>query len=396
MKLTDYFWLKRANRYTNYKNSNDRLPVVYGDLTDGTSGNWILPCIDTVNHVYAFAGHEVLSVAAGNAISIYAEDTLVNPANYTFDESNNYESEGLIATVIFTADQANAKISARGKGKAAAGVLIENIIDIIDDLLTVECDFSPTLYDATSKARASQLFTGQAYKAAGVIDKDINLWTLLQQMMGSFLGSIYLNADKLLTYYIDDGTLSMFGEAAIIPKSDIRVVSATQKTSNLVNQCPASYGYNYAAGEFRHHVNDSAYADAISQGIYGVQEPTSPYQLYWCRDTTSVHAIQTILVAKLKNPLWEVEIEDLSLKRANVDVMDLVAATIDCVYDTQGREYLNQWFRVVSCKPDYPKNKVNLRLQDTRFFRMVAYLADGSHLADGSIRAGGDRDVTAY
>ena len=396
MKLTDYLYLKRANRYTSHKNSNDRLPVVYGDLTDGTSGNWTLPCIDTVNHVYAFAGHEVLSVADGNAISIYADDALVNPANYVFDESNDYESEGLISTVTFTVDQANAKITARGKGKVSAGVLIENIIDIIDDLLTVECDFSPTLYDATSKARASQLFTGQAYKAAGVIDKDINLWTLLQQMMGSFLGSIYLNADKLLAFYIDDGTLSMFGEAAIIPKSDIHVVSATQKSSNLVNQCPSSYGYNYAAGEFRHHVNDSAYADAVAQNIFGVQEPTSPYQLYWCRDTTSVNAIQTILVAKLKDPLWEVEIEDLSLKRAHVDVMDLVAATIDSIYDAQGQEYLNQWFRVVSCKPDFPKNKVNLRLQDTRFYRMVAYLADGSHLADGSIRAGGDRDVTVY
>lgn len=396
MKLTDYFWLNRASRYTNYSDSNDRLPVVYGDLTDGSSGNWRLPCIDTVNHVYAFAGHDVLSVGAGNVIKIYADGVLINPAGYTFDDSNNYESEGIIATVTFPADQANAEITASGKGKAASGTLIENIVDIVNDLLTIECDFTATLYEDTSKARASQLFTKQAYKAAGVINEDIELWTLLQQMMGCFLGSIYLNADGKLAFEIDDGTLFMYGEAGIIPKSDIRVISASQKTNNLVNQCPCTFGYNYATEEFRHYANDSAYADVISQNIYGVQEPASPYQLYWCRDLASVQAIQTILVARLKDPLWEVDIDDLSLKRAHIDVMDLITATIDCIYDAQGHEYQNQLFRVISCKPEFSKNMVKLRLQDTRSYRMVAYFADGSHLADGSIRAGGDRDSADY
>ncbi|HPZ00287.1 MAG TPA: hypothetical protein PLS28_02330 [Clostridiales bacterium] len=118
MTLNDTYYLSRSGRYNNPLNTNDRLPIVYGDLTDGTSGNWILPCIDTVNHVYCYADHEVLSVADGNSVSIYKDGVLVDPGDYVFDESDNYEFEGTIAKITFSTDQGNAVISARGKGKA--------------------------------------------------------------------------------------------------------------------------------------------------------------------------------------------------------------------------------------------------------------------------------------
>jgi len=120
--LDDTFYLDRASRYSSPLNSNDRLPIPYGDLTDGSTGVWTLPCIDTANFVYCFGDCEVLTVAGGNSISIYADGVLVNPADYTFDESNNYEAKGLISTITFTSDQANKVISARGKGKVLTEV----------------------------------------------------------------------------------------------------------------------------------------------------------------------------------------------------------------------------------------------------------------------------------
>lgn len=207
MNLKDTFYLKRAGRYTNGGNSNDCLPIVYGDLTDGAAGIWKLPCVDTVNCVYCYAAHSVLSVADGNSICIYADGVLVDPANYTFDESDAYEGGISIATITFTTSQNNAEITAKGKGKSAAGELIENVIDIIDDFLTVENTFTSDLYEATHKARASHVFIQQGYKAAGVIQKDIQIWELLGMMMGAFLGSAYLDGGGKLVLEIETGVL---------------------------------------------------------------------------------------------------------------------------------------------------------------------------------------------
>jgi len=205
MKLTDTLYLARAGRYSSPKNTNDRLPIVYGDLTDGNEGIWPLPCIDTTNFVYCYAAHAVLSVANGNSISIYADGVLVDPANYTFNQSNNYESQGIIATVTFTSDQESKTISARGKGKDSGGILLDNIIDILEDFLRIECGFDLSIFEATAKSTARAKCEGQIYKAAGVINGDIEVWQQIIQMMGSFLGSAWLNGQGQLVLHIDDG-----------------------------------------------------------------------------------------------------------------------------------------------------------------------------------------------
>ena len=308
MIFSDTYLLPRAGSYANPLNSNDRLPLVYGDLTDGDSGNWQLPCIDTVNHVYAFAASAVLSVANGNSVSIYADDALVAPANYTFSESNNYESKGNIASITITSDQGNAVITARGKGKDDAGSLMENIVDIGDDFLTVENVFSSSDFEGTAKARAKALFSSQGYVAAGVIDQDVKYWDLLQKMMGSFLGSVYFNAENKLVLEIDDG-ITVQNPAAIISKADIRLTGAVQRMASLVNECPAEYAYNYQASRLRSHDDGSSSADSQSRGIYGVRPPDAPYQFFWCRDLTSVRIMQGIITGRYGGPVWEVRFE---------------------------------------------------------------------------------------
>jgi hypothetical protein len=390
------FYLNRASRYSAPLNGNDRLPLVYGDLTDGTNGIWKLPCIDTANFVYCFAGHAVLTVAGGNSINIYANGVLVNPANYTFNASNNYESEGNIATITFTSDQGNAVVTARGKGKVLTGTtLMENIVDIVNDFLTVENDFTSALYEANYKARASQIFTAQAYKAAGVVDQDCIIWDAIVEMMASFLGSVYLDGDGDLVLDIDDGNISQYG-ATIIRKSDASLVDAKIRLANIVNQCPAHYAYSYAAGEFKSETNDTAHADIASQGIYGVREPNTPYQFYWCRDLTSVQTIQDIIVAKLKDPIYEIEIECNTLKQIHVDQGDVLIYGPDSLYDADGLHLLNNYWRAISVAPDFSGSKIKFRALQTAFFLTIAYLADGSHLADGSVKAGGNRDMTVY
>lgn len=394
--LTDTYYLNRASRYSAPMNSNDCLPLVYGDHTDGTEGIWTLPCINTSIYVYCYAGHAVLTVAGGNSINIYADGVLVNPADYTFSVSNNYESKGIIATITFTGDQANKAITARGKGKVLTGTtLMDNIIDIVNDFLTFENDFTSSLFEASYKARASQIFTSQGYKAAGVIIQDGVIWDIITEMMASFLGSAYVNGNGELALEIDNGTLLQYGET-VIRKSDASLIDAKLKLTNIINQCPANYAYNYVFGEFKKETNDTAHADIASQGVHGVRKPDTPYQFYWCRDLTSVQKIQDIIISKLKNPIYEIEIECISLKHIHLDQGDVFIHSIDSLYDSDGLQLLNNYWRTISVRPDFSKAKINFRALQTAYYMTVAYLADGTHLADGSIMAGGNRDMTIY
>jgi hypothetical protein len=401
MTLNDTYYLKRTGRYANPLNSNDRLPEVYGDLTDGSSGNWIAPCIDTVNYVYCYAAHEVLSAANGNTIIVY-KDGVVVPSGYTFSHSNNYESEGVISTITFTTDQASSVISVQGKGKpttSGGSTLMTNIVDIAADFLTVSCGFTSSLFNSTKQAKARQVFTAAAYKAAGVIHQDINIWTLQQQKMSSFLGIVYLDAMKTLCFEIDDGTINENDKAAIFRKANTHMASAEQSLDNIINQCPCSYGYDYVQdNDFKHHTDDMAHVDAQSQSDYGVRTPSEPYKFYWCRDLTNVQAVQDIIVSKFKNPLWDpVVFEEYPAENVHVDIGDLIIASMERLYDRNGESYKNHLWKVLSVSPDDPAGKIRYTVQDTgRYLYGTQAIADGTYTADGTISAGSARDMTDY
>jgi len=398
--LTDTCYLKRAGRYAKPLNTNDRLPIVYGDLTDGTLGLWECPCIDTDNYVYCFAGHEVLSVANGNSITVYENDLELDPAMYSFDEANDYEGQGTIAIINFTTPKTGSIITVRGMGKPTAtggATLMDNIVDIVDDFLTVENDFAPSIYEATAKARAAQVFTAQSYAAAGVINEDAEIWEIVTEMMASFLGGAYLNGDGELVLEIDDNTIPyQYGQAGIIPRGEAELLSAAQRLGNIINRCPCNYRYSWRVGEFKAQTDDSAHASAISQGVYGAREPGTPYQFYWCRDLTSVQTIQDIIVAKLKDPVYEIEIEDQTLCRVGNDIGDIIIHSADMLYDSAENPLYNHYWKIIGVDRDFNTGKVAFRALQTAYYLTVAYLADGTHLADGSIHAGSDRDAAIY
>ena len=398
--LTDTCYLKRAGRYAKPLNTNDRLPIVYGDLTDGTLGLWECPCIDTDNYVYCFAGHEVLSVANGNSITVYENDLELDPSLYSFDEANDYEGQGTIAIINFTTPKTGSIITVRGMGKPTAtggATLMDKIVDIVNDFLTVENDFTSSIYEATAKARAAQVFTAQSYAAAGVINEDAEIWEIVTEMMASFLGGAYLDGDGELVLEIDDNTIPyQYGQAGVIPRGEAELLSAAQRLGNIINRCPCNYRYSWRVGEFKAQTDDSAHASAISQGVYGAREPGTPYQFYWCRDLTSVQTIQDIIVAKLKDPVYEIEIEDQTLCRVGNDIGDIIIHSADMLYDSAENPLYNHYWKIIGVDRDFNTGKVAFRALQTAYYLTVAYLADGTHLADGSIHAGSDRDAAIY
>jgi len=369
--------------------------MVYGDVTDGDTGNWQAYCIDTVNFVYAFAGHAVLSVANGNTVKVYQDDVLV-ASGYTFDESNDYESQGIIATITFTTDQGNATITVSGCGIASGSVLLENGIDLINDLLITRAGFSSAIFDATAKATARSIFDSQGYFAAGVITQDVKIWDLIQQMLGSFLGSAWISGAGTLIIRIDDGTLRHVA-AEPIPPAEVEGVTAELSIDDLINACPCSYGYDYVKNEYRHHTDDTDAADIASQEIYGVRKPAEPKQFPWCRNLNSVAAVQAIVVAKLSQPTWRLEFTDRTMKRLHLDTGDAAILSLPMLYDRlTGQTQLNQYYLLHSQKPDFSKGKIAFAAIDTGVFMTIGWKGDGTVLGDGSRKGGMDRDTTRY
>jgi len=276
---------------------------------------------------------------------------------------------GAIATVTFASDQGNAVITARGKGKVLSGTtLMENIVDIVEDLLTVQNAFAASLFEATRKARAAQLFTAAGYAAAGVIRDDASLWDAVERMMGSFLGSAYLDGEGLLCLDIDVGSVDRNPAAAILRHAETEWKDAVQRLENVINRCPASYGFDYSTDDFMHYSDGTASQDAASQTIYGLREPIAPLQCHWCRDATSVAALQAIVVAKFANPIYEVGVDDMTLKRLHVDINDIVAWSARRLYDDLGVEMRNQLWRVLAVMPDFGKARIGFRLQQTPYY----------------------------
>lgn len=617
--LNRVHYLERSDQFDNPLNTGDRLPIVYGDLTDGSRGNWVLPCIDTENRVYCYAAHAVQSTTNGNVVSVYVGDdldagsfndsnatyggfatvefsfngdklnaqcatfdvmtkgdsgdgetTLVtfdgqscwrmdgggdNPASYawvyttvsqyygylpsgkatieaklwhatlgaqasldyfsfytylikentagegcyfevefasdgmyiydTGVSSDSYQAntlvsiatwqtwtfyidfsdptnstcdialngsivqrsqpcttDGLISGGVagntfvaqygvntkntttyvdyfkidegFRLDKGNTIVSARGKGKSSGATLTENVVEIMDDYLSNEVGWSGS-FESTEKAIAESLFDGESYKSAGVITSDRNIWEVIQEMAGSFLGNVFLNGSGELILKLDIGS-RQYAVADIAPKGEINLVTSEQRLISIINQFPANYAYNYAYNEYNKYDTGSTTLDAISQDVYDVRKPSDTYALNWVRDATTAQSLQSLIVSRLKDPIWIISCKDFTPKRLHVDIGDNLALTFDNLYSPVfGEQLINQIFKIVGVQPSFDAGIVNFTVLDTGFWLTWPETANGSYghskdytgpgysplgsgtlIADGSIRAGSNRDTTTY
>jgi hypothetical protein len=133
-----------------------------------------------------------------------------------------------------------------------------------------------------------------------------------------------------------------------------------------------------------------------SVGIFGTQEPATPFRHYWTRDLASVNTIQSIITGRFARPVWEATITDYSFKRTGVDVGDIVAATAKGLYDSNGFEFINHIWKVLSVSPDYRRNKITYRGLSMGCPLTLSYYANGSINTESSALAGGAYDQTLY
>jgi hypothetical protein len=361
--LLDAYVLPKSGRYMNPQNTGDVLPSVYGDTSQNSSqGVSVCPCIDTVYHVHCLACHAFPATAT---ITLYADNEIIT-SGYTITYSTNYESQGIIAIATFTTAQTKDITMTTTVGK---GSLI-NPIDIIVDILDTAGDI--TIRDSTSWAKARSDADVLGYVAAGVVASDNSPADWLRNVLGSFLGSWYLNTANELVISLDSELLDSANIAGILRERDAHKISGTRTRGNLCNQLAVNYAYilsdidkrfkqkvqpNYLAYEDGELTKDSA-----SQLKYGIVLKTLDNQ--WCRDEATITAIQSRIISRYKDPVFIATYPLISFDQLAVEPGDFIAYSWETQKDEDGNPLINQIGRVLSVNRDFDQLTMEFSIID--------------------------------
>ena len=386
--------VRRAWEYTSPRLGTDVICDVWGDLTDGTGGQWTIPCIDTTAHVYAFAGHEVIS----HTPTVYtAAGAVIDPAGYTFSASDDYESNGAIATITFTGDQsASEPISVKGKGrKDDSDDLIDNPAGIIQDFLVGRVGWSTSDLDLVAFARARSAAAARGWKAAGIIDsEERSIGATLTEVCKSFPGSWWIGRDGKLKLAFDSATYAETEIMGVIRIGPQRNAVSTIKLGNIANQVVAGYRHSRVADRVQAGDSGASTLDAVSQSRYGVR--LRSMEMRWVRGADTASSIQALMVQLYADPRRVIEFDYTAPIALIAERGDLWLFSVDSVYDPQARPMRNQVVRVIEVNPDFKSRQTRITVLDTGMYKTVAYLADGTVIANGAHQAGGERDRTEY
>lgn len=380
MNFDEYYWLPRAGIFSSAYDEFERLPILWGYLPgssrrikeyvqmpiindNNTTGadqriSWFLSfghCHKTTladDAHFAINGINVPYLTSG-----VHEGTVFEGQNITYFDLWSSWSPRDGEFVVFT--NGNGRSSSTG-----TTVAMNNIIDILEDFLCNISTYPSSIFDSQSKTKANKIFNDSSYKAAFALTEDDIHWNIIQKMIGSFGGNAYINAQGKLCFNMLTTYVNPYSITAIIPKAETELISAKQKAANLINRCPVSFDYSPYKQEFFQHQDPASNVNMISQNIFGKQEPSTPMKLYAVYDTTTADKIQKTIVEKYAFPKWEITFEDKTLKRAHLDVGDIIVTSLDELYQKDGNPFTNRALEIIGINPDYSRGTVQFRAWD--------------------------------
>ncbi len=383
--------LASALIYPSPKRPTDYLPLVYGDLGQGASGVWTAICVDSLNLVYALAGHPL-----AGPVHLYDKNGPIDPADYSLNLAHNYLYKGVVATATFAAPP-NEPVTVRGRGKPdAGGGLIDNPLDLARDLLLTAAGATLADLDANSFRRAQARAAGLGYRAAGVVERPRQVGQVLAELLGCFLGNSWRDGRGRLRFSLDigagavtDGDLLTSFSAA-----DLRDMSATANLDDLCNLAAAHYAYSWADKAYAAAYDGQDARDQRSIGLYGLLPRL--LELPWVRDPATARTVCGRLVGLVGFPRRLISFEEAGLVNLPLEVGDPALLSLPWLGDEMGRPLVNQIVRVLALEPRFDAGSTRVTVLDTGYFKTRAHPADGSWLADGGCVAGGERDRREY
>ena len=176
------------------------------------------------------------------------------------------------------------------------------------------------------------------------------------------------------------------GEASIGPR----------RREEIINRPAANYRFNHYEGEFIGFDDGTAKQDLKSVGIHGPMGRTDgPFEMTWIRDLTTLQTVQGVIVSLFKDAPRVFEVTQKAETLLGLERGDYVSLSLDFACDPEDRSPLaNEICRVLSKAYEHERGETRFRLLDTGFFLTDPCGADGLCIADGSRKAGMDRDKT--
>ncbi|MCF8033947.1 MAG: hypothetical protein K9K66_14165 [Desulfarculaceae bacterium] len=400
LDFTQTIQLKRAWDYSAPRRPSRCLPLVYGDMTQGGAGGlWEAVCLDVDSFVYALAGHQLTSLAAGNAVTLYdREGQVIDPADYALNLTHDFQGQGIIATATFAADARQREpITARAQGRPGEdGALLANPVDLAAHFVRGLAGASGEELDTTSLNRARARAVALGYAAAGVVSGDLSLGDLLTSLLSNFLGSWWLGGGGRLKLFLDLGAGSLDeGDLLVsLREGDLAQVAVSARLEEMANLAEARYCHNFARAEYEAAHDGLASRDLRAQGLHGLAKRS--LELSWVRSEAVAATICARLVALLGRPRRVITCRESSLANLPLEKGDTALISLSWLQDPQGRPLKNQIVRVLGLELDLDAGAMSYTLLDTGFYKTLAFRADGAHAAGGQRQAGGERDLGSY
>ena len=246
--LTIPFNLLRASRYANPGSEADILPEVYGDFAlGGLRGPIPAVLIDDVNWVYCAAAHAVEVIT-----TVYVDD-VAQSSGFTSSVSNNYESQGVIATIDFTS-QPTGVVTWRGRGKQSGGVLVTNPITQLEDLLLTRGGFVAADFEVSDLETARTVAILKDYQLAWVVNDERQVAEWLTEWLFNVAGAWRVTGSDRLVLLADDGNIPTPDQITvnIVASRDCggdEEVTISGNVDHLVNALTVHYLWSWSLGQ---------------------------------------------------------------------------------------------------------------------------------------------------
>jgi hypothetical protein len=402
--LYDKWEVPRSSLYINPAQKNQTIPVVLGDMTenaaidedgDGTTdkGPISLVCIDTVNDVWAMACHALLTVGNGQNLSLYDDDGLIDPGDYTYTASNDYESVGrTIAYVTFSIPPTGTVTGAYKGAPDDAGALITNPIECVEKLLEI-MDEDAT-FEATTFQEAKNEADEQGYTCAGIIIANNSKSYWIGNILSNFIGSWFINEQDEIVIQLDTGSENFLAVSGELKESLLKSpLKYTPSVDNLVTRPVIDYAISYSKID-RRFKNDSnaSYLETYSN-TDEAEDLAKPLAFDWTRNADTVETVADRIEALYGSGLklyQGVRTKDFSL--INWEPGDYFSFGTERQYDDDGNALKGQVGRVLNITFDLKSREITLDFYDTGNYLLAEpdYYDGRGWVGDG-LTYGGER-----
>lgn len=316
----------------------------------------------------------------------YFDYIKITGSPWAFNYTEVFEGD-TVSSIVFVEDQSRNEVAFFGGGKPAnpsVGITTTPSWFVEDFLNTfVESDIE---IDQTSKETAQinydSIYDNVFGYAIYVLDKPQEVWYILQDMMSSVLGVVYISPQDGRIHFIIEGLNPTKDNSLIISRNEATLELCQYNTRDVINYLNIEWPKVYISNIDPNLVG----IEQDSQSIRDYGQRNYIFYTKWLHDngisnSVGVRVVRNEIISFLKEPKYKIKAFVTDPLITLLEPGDHVYMSFDELIGTDGELLRNEWVKIIEViyKPD--SNKVQLVVLDTD-----QYLTESA----------GDRDLTIY